>query len=153
MSDEPEALSDAQLAFMQALWDLGEGTVAEVMEQLGRGGRKLAPTTVATVLRRLEAKGWVAHRDGGRGFVYRATVSRHETSGRLIERLTGALFGGNVPALVSHLLDSRGVSKRDLEQIKRLIEAKESLQLKPSQQDEQAQQDPQDQPHPSRRTR
>jgi predicted transcriptional regulator len=128
VSDEPEALSDAQLAFMQALWDLGEGTVAEVMDRLAQAGRKLAPTTVATVLRRLEAKGWVAHREGGRGFLYRAVISRQETSGRLIERLTGALFGGNVPALVSHLLDSRGVSQRDLQQIKELIEAREKQQ-------------------------
>jgi BlaI family transcriptional regulator, penicillinase repressor len=124
-SDEPEPLSDAQLAFMQALWDLGEATVADVQEHLTTSGRKLAPTTVATVLRRLEAKGWVAHREAGRGFVYRATASRQETSGRLLERLTGALFGGNVPALVSHLLDSRGVSQGDLEQIKTLIAAKE----------------------------
>jgi BlaI family penicillinase repressor len=138
VSDEPEALSDAQLAFMQALWDRGEATVAEVMEHLAQSGRKLAPTTVATVLRRLEAKGWVGHREEGRGFLYRALVSRQETSGRLIERLTGALFGGNVPALVSHLLDSRGVSKRDLEQIKRLIEAREQEQAQPKSKDRKA---------------
>jgi BlaI family penicillinase repressor len=120
-----EPLSDVQLAFMQALWQLGEATVAEVQIHLERTGRKLAPTTVATVLRRLEGKGWVAHREEGRGFVYRAAVSRQKATGRLIDRLTGAFFGGNVPALVSHLLESGAVSKRDLEQIKRLIEARE----------------------------
>ena len=118
-------LSDAQLGFMQALWEIGEGTVGDVQEQLAAGGRKLAPTTVATVLKRLEGKGWVSHREGARGFVYRPAVSREHATLRLVDRLTGAFFGGNVPALVSHLIDSSSVSKRDLEQIKRLIEAKE----------------------------
>ena len=110
---------------MQALWDLGEGAVSDVQAHLERAGRKQAPTTVATVLRRLEAKGWVAHRDGARGFIYRAAVSRQEATGSLVERLTGAFFGGDVPALVSHLLDSRAVTKREIAEIKRLIEAKE----------------------------
>lgn len=123
---EPEPLSDVQLGFMQALWELGEGAVSEVQARLEASGRKLATTTVATVLRRLEAKGWVAHREEGRGFVYRAAISRQQATGSLVDRLTGTFFGGDVPALVSHLLDSRGVSKRDLEQIKRLIEAKET---------------------------
>jgi BlaI family penicillinase repressor len=122
---KPEPLSDIQVGFMQALWDLGEGSVSDVQAHLERAGRKQAPTTVATVLRRLEAKGWVAHRDGGRGFIYRAAVSREEATGSLVERLTGALFGGDVPALVSHLLDSRAVTKREIAEIKRLIEAKE----------------------------
>jgi BlaI family penicillinase repressor len=120
-----EPLSDIQLGFMQALWELGEGSVSDVQAYLERTGRKPAPTTVATVLRRLEAKGWVAHRDGGRGFIYRAAVTREEVTGSLVDRLTGAFFGGDVPALVSHLLDSRAVSKRELAEIKRLIEAKE----------------------------
>jgi BlaI family penicillinase repressor len=122
---QPEPLSDVQVGFMQALWDLGEGSVSDVQAHLERAGRKLAPTTVATVLRRLEAKGWVAHRDGGRGFIYRAAVSREDATGSLVERLTGAFFGGDVPALVSHLLDSRAVTKREIAEIKRLIEAKE----------------------------
>jgi BlaI family penicillinase repressor len=122
---KPEPLSDIQVGFMQALWDLAEGSVSDVQAHLERAGRKQAPTTVATVLRRLEAKGWVAHRDGGRGFIYRAAVSREEATGSLVERLTGALFGGDVPALVSHLLDSRAVTKREIAEIKRLIEAKE----------------------------
>lgn len=111
---------------MQALWELGEGSVSDVQARLEANSRKLASTTVATVLRRLEAKGWVTHREEGRGFVYRAAVSRERATGNLIDRLTGAFFGGDVPALVSHLLDSRGVTKREIAEIKRLIEVKEA---------------------------
>jgi predicted transcriptional regulator len=77
-----EPLSDVQLAFMRALWEVGEGSVAAVQDALERSGRKLAPTTVATVLRRLEAKGWVAHREEGRVLLYRAAVSRQARAGR-----------------------------------------------------------------------
>jgi predicted transcriptional regulator len=123
VTDEP--LTELQLAIMQALWSLGEAGVPEVQGQLEQQGRRLAPTTVATLLRRMEKKGWVAHREQGRAFLYRATGSRHEVSGRLLDRMTGALFGGDVSALVSQLLDSQSVTARDLARIKRLIESKE----------------------------
>ena len=119
------SLSDVQLSFMDALWELGDATVADVQRWLERSGRKLAPTTVATVLRRLESKGWVAHQEDGRLFRYRAAVSRDRATGPLVDRLTRTLFGGDVPALVSHLLDSRAVTRKDLERIKRLIDSKE----------------------------
>ena len=118
-----EQLSELQLAFLQALWQ-GEGTVAEVQARLGAAGRALAPTTVATVLRRLENQGWVKHRERGRLFVYRAAVSRQEVSGGVLERITRSLFGGDVPALVSQLLDTRGIEKQDLDAIRALIEAR-----------------------------
>ncbi|HSS40623.1 MAG TPA: BlaI/MecI/CopY family transcriptional regulator, partial [Polyangia bacterium] len=69
-----EQLTDLQLAVMKALWRLGEGTVSDVGDALARNGRKLAPTTVATLLQRLAAQGWVAHRREGRQFAYRAKV-------------------------------------------------------------------------------
>jgi predicted transcriptional regulator len=120
-----EQLSDLQLAFMTALWDLGEGTGADVLERLAREGRTLAPTTVSTVLRRLEAQGWVRHRERGRQFIYRPTASRREVTGGMLDRITRSLFGGDLPAVVSQLLEAGNVRKRDLEAIRELIEQKE----------------------------
>jgi BlaI family transcriptional regulator, penicillinase repressor len=120
-----EQLSDLQLAFMNALWALGEGTVAEMQAALEQGGRTLAPTTVATVLRRLEVQGWVGHRERGRQFVYRAAVTREAVTGDALDRVARSLFGGDIPALVSQLLDSGAVRRRDLEAIRALIEEKE----------------------------
>lgn len=120
-----EQLSDLQLAMMTALWDLGEATVSSVQTELERAGRQLAPTTVATVLRRLETQGWVKHRQQGRQFLYRAAASRHEVTGGMIERITRSLFGGDPSALVSHLLDSGSLRKRDLGAIRALIAEKE----------------------------
>jgi predicted transcriptional regulator len=120
-----EKLSELQLALVQVLWELGEGSVSQVQEALERQGRALAPTTVATVLRRLEGQGWVAHREEGRSFIYRAAVSHRRAAGQMLSSLTKSLFGGDLPAMVSHLLESHKVDKRELDEIRRLIAEKE----------------------------
>jgi BlaI family transcriptional regulator, penicillinase repressor len=120
-----EQLSDLQLAFMRVLWDLGEGTASDVLERLEADGRALAPTTVSTVLRRLEAQGWIRHRERGRQFVYRSAVSRQEVVGGMLARITRSLFGGDVRAVVSQLLDTGNVRKRDLDAIRALLAQKE----------------------------
>ena len=81
-----EQLTDLQLEFMRVLWEVGEGTVADVQDRLQAGGRALAPTTVSTVLRRLESQGWVNHRERGRQFIYRAAVSRDDATGNITIR-------------------------------------------------------------------
>lgn len=118
-------LSDLQLAIVRALWSLGEGTVSEVLAEVMRGGRELAPTTVATVLRRLEKDGWVAHSERGRQFVYRARVSREQATGGVLDRITRAFFGGSTSALVCQLLESEQVSAEDLARMRALIARKE----------------------------
>lgn len=121
-------LSELQLAIVRALWELGEGSVADVLTAVARGGRELAPTTVSTVLRRLEKDGWVEHRERGRQFVYRARVSREQATGGVLDRITRAFFGGSVPALVSQLLESDRVSADDLALMRALIARKEGKQ-------------------------
>jgi BlaI family transcriptional regulator, penicillinase repressor len=118
-------LSELQLAVVRALWELGEGGVSEVLAAVARNGRELAPTTVATVLRRLEKDGWVEHRERGRQFVYRARVSREQATGGVIDRITRAFFGGSIPALVSQLLESEQVTSEDLALMRALIARKE----------------------------
>jgi predicted transcriptional regulator len=124
-----EQLTDLQLEFMRVLWEVGEGTVADVQDRLQAGGRALAPTTVSTVLRRLESQGWVTHRERGRQFIYRAAVSRDDATGDMLDRLRNALFGGDVPAMVSQLLDAGRLHKRDLDAIRALIDQKQQEQL------------------------
>ncbi len=118
-------LSELQLAIVRALWELGEGALSDVLTEVARSGRELAPTTVATVLRRLEKDGWVEHRERGRQFVYRARVSREQATGGVLDRITRAFFGGSVPALVSQLLESEQVSSEDLALMRALIARKE----------------------------
>jgi BlaI family transcriptional regulator, penicillinase repressor len=121
----PTQLSDQQLAFMRVLWDRGEATAQDVLAALTEQGHALAPTTVATVLTRLERKGLVAHRRRGRQFVYRARAGEPEIRRSMLARLTDFFFGGDPEALVSHLTAGRGLGEDDLEEVRRLIAQKE----------------------------
>jgi len=124
--DAPE-LTDLQLAVLGTLWEEGEATVNEVRERLEAGsGRSLARTTVATLLSRLEDRGVLAHREDGREFIYRALISEDEVLVARVDVLAESLFGGDLPALVSRLLDVGGLRRSELDRVRRLIEEKEA---------------------------
>src|SRR5210317_1011909 len=96
-------LGELQHAIMQVLWARDEATVAEVHEALF-DERGLAPTTIATMLRKMEDKGVVAHRVEDRHFVYQATVSEDAVRSTMGSELLERLFAGDPAALVSHLV-------------------------------------------------
>ena len=117
-------LSDLQLAIMRVLWDQGEATVADVHGAL-LSQRGLAPTTIATVLSRLEKRGLVSHRSVGRQFVYRALVTQDAVRDSMVAELAELLFEGDVAQLMSHLLEVREIGPHDLARVKSLIEQRE----------------------------
>jgi predicted transcriptional regulator len=121
------SLTELQLSLMTVLWEKGEATVVELHDVL-RGHRRIAQSTIATLLSRLEEKGVVAHRVEGRQHVYRATVSaeqvRRSVVGEFTE-LTERLFSGDVAGLVSHLLSSHEVDPDDLARARAIIEERE----------------------------
>ncbi len=113
-------LGDLQLAIMKVLWDRHEATVAEVHVSLGPE-RALAYTTVATMLRKMEARGLVVHRIHGRSFVYRAAVREEAVSRGMADHLLERLFEGSLSDMVRHLLSTREVSRRELSELEKLI--------------------------------
>jgi predicted transcriptional regulator len=118
---ETHQLSDLQLAVMRALWEAGEATAAQVHRDLAASGRRLAPTTVSTLIARLEKRGLVTHRSEGRQYVYRARVEEGAVRRDMVERVTEQFFEGDVTALVGHLLRRNELSGEDLEQVRALI--------------------------------
>lgn len=119
----PEAhqLTELQVALLRVLWERGEATVSEISDAL-RPERSLALTTVATLLSRLEKRGIVSHETRSRQYHYRALVTESEVRRSMVEELTEQLFGGDVTALMSHLLTAREVSPGDLDRLKALLE-------------------------------
>jgi BlaI family transcriptional regulator, penicillinase repressor len=115
-------LGNLQLSIMRVLWTRGEGTVTEVHKSL-EPSHGLAPTTIATMLKKMEAKGVVEHRSEGRRFIYRPTVSEEAVTRSMVADLTERLFGGNAAALAAHLLEDHEVARADLAQLRRLVEA------------------------------
>ncbi|WP_437970455.1 BlaI/MecI/CopY family transcriptional regulator [Sorangium sp. So ce260] len=119
-----ETLTDLQLAVMRALWEVGEGTVGDILTAMAKDGRALAPTTVATLLQRLSKQGWVEHRRRGRQFVYRAKVNQKEAAKGVLHRVVSSFFGGKVSALTAQLLESEQISPDELEEMRRLLKKK-----------------------------
>ncbi len=116
----PHQLGDLQLAIMRVLWARAEATVTEVHAAL-EPERGLAPTTIATMLTKMEDKGVVEHRTEGRRFVYRPTVTESEVQRAMLADLTQRLFLGDVTAVVSRLLDVTDVDAEELAQLRELI--------------------------------
>jgi predicted transcriptional regulator len=113
-------LGDLQLRIMKVLWASGEATVAEVHKGLGAES-DLAYTTVATMLRKMEARRLVTHRLEERSFVYRAVVGEEEVSQGMADHLLDRLFEGSLADMVRHLLSSREVSRAELSKLEKLI--------------------------------
>ena len=120
--DAPEdavVLTDRETDVMNVLWAIGSGTVAEVREELPDD---LAYTTVLTVLRTLERKGYVDHESEGRAHRYRPVVVKDEAREGALDRVLRKLFGGSPELLVAHLLAERGLDDAQLERLRTLVE-------------------------------
>jgi len=118
-------LTGLQLSILQILWARGEATTQEVWESL-RKQRSLALTTVATLLTRLERKKVLVHRREGRQHVFRPTVTQAEVRRSKVQDLTQTLFGGDVAALMSHLVRTDEVDAEELARIRALIDEAEA---------------------------
>lgn len=116
-----ELLTSVELEFMKALWSLGQGSVREVMASLSDQGRR-AYTSVATVLRILDEKGYVTTETRGRALVYRPVVSRGDYEARSLRSLSRNLFGGTPSALVARLVDDEDLDEAEMGAILRVIE-------------------------------
>jgi BlaI family penicillinase repressor len=121
--DRRASLTPLQLAVMQVLWARDEASVSDV--QKGMTGKRLALTTVATLLTRLEQRGLLAHRVEGRQYIYRARVTPVDVRQSVTRDLLGSLFHGDVTAFVTHLLDARDLTREEIADLKRLIKSKE----------------------------
>jgi BlaI family transcriptional regulator, penicillinase repressor len=112
--------TERELDVMAVLWELEEATVAEVQARLPD---QLAYTTVLTVLRTLEEKGHVGHREGsGRAYVYRPLVEREEAGASALVRLVDRVFRGSPELLLTQLVSERDLSDEELERMRRLLD-------------------------------
>jgi predicted transcriptional regulator len=120
----PKALTKAQLAVMNVIWERGEATTTEVWEAL-RVRRRLARNTIQTTITRLEEKGWLSHREIGRTFLYRAVAPRTATLGRMMRQFVETAFDGSAEGLVMALLQDPGLSSDEARRIRDMIDKAE----------------------------
>ena len=111
-------LGDRELDVMGVLWDLGSGTVTEVRDKLPAD---LAYTTVLTILRTLEAKGFVHHAAEGKAHRYFPQVARRAARRSAITRMVDKLFHGSPEQLVAQLVEDEHLSAADLKRLRQLL--------------------------------
>ena len=109
---------------MVVLWDEGPSTAGEVRKVLADRELDLAYNTVLTLLGILEDKGYVDHKEEGRAHRFRAAVRRQEAEASALRHTLERMFGGSVEALVAQLVQERGLSKKDLKRLRRIINAR-----------------------------
>jgi predicted transcriptional regulator len=115
------ALTDREADVMQLLWDHGPSVVTEVRERLND---ELAYTTVLTILRTLEAKGYVGHKEEGRVHRYFAAVRQQAARRSALRHLTGKLFEGSSELLFAHLVSDRKLSPEQIQRMRSILDGK-----------------------------
>jgi predicted transcriptional regulator len=116
-----EMLTEVELEFMSKLWELGEGTVRDVLDVLAEG-RKLAYTSAATILRILEQKQFVTSTKQGKTFTYRPALSKDSYQSRSLRNLSEKLFDNTPVSLVARLVDDNDLSEEALDEIRALLD-------------------------------
>lgn len=118
---EEKQLTEVELELMTVLWKKGEGSVNDVLEALPPQ-RKLAYTSVSTILRILEQKGVLKTRKEGRGHVYIPLLEKAAYEARTIQNVVNNVFDGAPVALVKQLLDNVELRPAEIDALKALIE-------------------------------
>lgn len=111
-------LTERELDIMNVLWDLGSGTVAEVRDQLEDD---LAYTTVLTVIRTLETKGFLRHEGEGKAHRYFPRVARDANAGSTLSRMLRKVFQDSPELLLTHLVNERALTPVELKRLRALL--------------------------------
>jgi predicted transcriptional regulator len=111
---DPADLGELERSILLLVWRTGEMTAEQVREALDR---PLKDSTIRTVLRRLEEKGYLAHSVDNRTFLYRPAESRQRVAGRAVQRIVDWFCDGSVEALLVGLVDSKVLDKVELQRL------------------------------------
>ncbi|HEV8068839.1 MAG TPA: BlaI/MecI/CopY family transcriptional regulator [Planctomycetaceae bacterium] len=122
MDEIKAGLSDAEREALNALWDRGPGTVRQLLEFIEARGRQWAYSTVATLLRRLESKGYATSESVTGSLVYRAAVSREDLLDRRLKEAAAELCDGAAAPLVLALVQGNRFTTEELDRIRRIID-------------------------------
>jgi BlaI family transcriptional regulator, penicillinase repressor len=115
---DPAELGELERGILSIVWRLGQATADQVREDLPR---PLKDSTIRTVLRRLEEKGYLAHSVDQRTFIYRPAESPQKVAGRAVQRIVDWFCAGSVEDLLVGMVDSKVVSRAELERLARRI--------------------------------
>ena len=113
-------LTAQELAIMKVIWRSGTSTVRDVYEAL-LADRKIAYTTVMTMMNILEQKGYLKKSQKDRAFTYQATRPQKQVIRGMVREFVDRVFNGSAEPLLLHLLEDKRVSEQDLDEIRSLL--------------------------------
>lgn len=114
-------LARRERQIMDVIFQLGEATVGEVLERLPDPP---SYSSVRTIIRKIESKGLLTHRQDGKRYVYRAKQSRETASRTALQKLMDVFFSGSAPDTVAAIMDvsAKTLDPEDLDRISKIIE-------------------------------
>ena len=112
-------IGDLQLRILKELWARGSAPVATIHAALSE--RRLAYTTIATMLRKMEQRGLVAHREDGRTFIYHAVLRSEDVNRSASRHFVEQLFEGSLSNAVNHLLRTCNASRKELDELEKAV--------------------------------
>ena len=117
-------LGESEMEILHHVWELGEATVAEVQERILKE-RKVAYTTVMTIMKNLNNKGYLKYRKEGASYVYSAAKDPEKVQYSLISKMIEKVFKGSPSALVQSLVKGEELSEDELKEIRNMIDKME----------------------------
>ncbi len=119
-SGPSKGLGEIEQAVLEALWRLGPSTADACRGALAES-HPMKDSTVRTILRRLEEKGYLTHKVQGRTYVYRTAAARQSVAARAVKQLADRFCGGSLEQLLVGMVDSDVLDAAELEQLARRI--------------------------------
>ncbi|HLK61929.1 MAG TPA: BlaI/MecI/CopY family transcriptional regulator [Bryobacteraceae bacterium] len=116
-------LTELENQVMQAVWNAGTCTVEAVHQSVSRT-RDLKEVTVRTLLRRLEQKGYLKHKETGRAYVYQAVEPARSLAARAVRQIIDRFCQGSVEELVSGMVDAKVLSKSEMERLEEFVRSR-----------------------------
>jgi BlaI family transcriptional regulator, penicillinase repressor len=120
---KPKNLGEVEQAVMDHVWAHGPVSAEQCREALAVE-RPMKESTIRTVLRRLEEKGYVQHEVEGRTFIYRASEPAQNVAVRAVKHIIDRFCGGSVEQLMLGMVDNEVIDKKDLDRLARKIAAR-----------------------------
>jgi predicted transcriptional regulator len=123
MRKKSPTLTEQELEIMKVIWERGAATVRDVYETL-LARRRIAYTTVMTMMNIMEEKKYLKRRLEGRAFVYEETRPKKQMIRELVSEFINRVFNGSAEPLLAHLVEERRLSEKELNQISEMVREK-----------------------------
>lgn len=115
--------TDQELEILKVVWQRGHATVRETFDELAKH-RKIAYTTVLTMMGILEHKGHLTKSRGEKAYVYSPAEPQGETQQRMVKEFVDRVFNGSTQPLLVHLVADRGIGQDELAELEALVKQK-----------------------------